>query len=232
MNALLRTIACAACGVLLSPAVAGAQQATVPPAGITVVGNGTATVTEWVQEVNLRFTPAVGAAATAYDACTRQIAALGETIHAMGLPASAMLASATVYSSTFTVGTTDGAATPVAVARVQVPSADVARFVAAASKSGWKATMKLVPRDAAAAKDSAYRAAYADAHARAEVLASADGRHIGRLLNVTPGIGDYFGSMMSSLTSFVEAFGKGSGAFAAGPPEVSESATFTFELTP
>jgi uncharacterized protein YggE len=231
MNAMIRTIACAAVCVLLSPAVAGAQQAIVPPAGITVVGNGTATVAEWVQEVNLRFTPAVGAASTAYDACTRQIAGLGETIHAMGLPDSAMVASATVYSSAFG-GPVDGAAMPVAVARVRVPTAEVGRFMAAASKNGWKATTKLVPRDASAAKDSAYRAAYTDAHTRAEVLAAADGRHIGRLLNVTPGIGDYFGSMMSSISTFVEAFGKGSGAFAAGPPEVSESATFTFELTP
>jgi uncharacterized protein YggE len=231
MNALIRTIACAAICVLLVPAVAGAQQAAVPPAGITVVGTGTATVTDWVQEVDLKFTPPAGTAYQ-YDACTKALAALGETIHAMGLPASALVTSAIVYvSGTPSFVTTNPNAAPVAVARVQIPQPEIARFMAAANKSAWKSTARLVPRDLAGAKDSAYKAAYADAHARAATIAAADGHHLGRLLNVTPALGDYFGSMMNSVASIFDALGKGN-IFNAGIPDLTESATFTFEITP
>jgi len=229
MTTISKSLTAAALCVLLLPVAAAAQTAP-PPTGITVVGTGTATVADWVQEVNLRFVPAVPGAPSSYDACTSALASLAKMVQGMGLPAAAVSASAVVYNS----GGADAAqasATPVAVARVQVPTADVGRFMAAASKAGWKTTTRLVPRDAAAAKDSAYRAAFEDAKARAQVIAAADGRHVGKLLNVTPGLGDYFGSMLSSLAAFAEALGKSSG-FSAGVPEVSESASFTFELLP
>jgi hypothetical protein len=232
MNAMIRTIACAAICVLLIPAVAGAQQAALPPAGITVVGTGTATVTDWVQEVDLKFTPPVGSASQ-YDVCAKALAALGETIHAMGLPASALVTSATVYVSgtpSF-VTTSNPNAAPVAVARVQIPQSEIARFMAAANKGAWKSTARLVPRDLAAAKDSAYKAAYADAHARAATIAAADGHHLGRLLDATPALGDYFGSMLNSVASIFDALGKGN-IFNGGIPDLTESATFTFEITP
>jgi uncharacterized protein YggE len=220
MNGLMKTLGAVALFALLFPAAAGAQQTSLPPAGITVVGTGTATVAEWVQVVDLHFAP-VAVGASQYDACASAIAALGETIHAMGLPASALVSSATVYSSS----------TPVAVARVQVAPSAVGHFMAAATKSGWKATARLVPRDLAAAKDSAYRAAYADAHARAESIAAADGHHIGKLINVTPGLSDYVGSMMSSVASIFDNLGRGS-MLTGSIPELSQSATFTFEITP
>ena len=99
------------------------------------------------------------------------------------------------------------------------------------TKSGWKATAHLVPRDLAAAKDSSYKAAYADARARAESIAAADGHHVGKLLNVTPALGDYVGSMMSSVASIFDMLGKGS-MLTGGVPELTQSATFTFEITP
>ena len=187
MNGLLKTLGAVALFAMLVPAVAGAQQASLLPAGITVVGTGTATVAEWVQAVDLRFSPA-GGAASQYEACTNAIAALGETLRAAGLSSSALMESATVYTSgpTSFVASGSANASPVAVARVEVPSASIARLIAAVTKSGWKASARLVPRDLAAAKDSAYKAAYADAHARAASIAAADGHRLGRLLNVTP----------------------------------------------
>jgi uncharacterized protein YggE len=235
MNAFVKTLANLALCATLMPVAAGAQTPPNPPAGITVVGTGTATVTDWVQEVSLRYTSTLTGGAVPYDACGRAIAALNETVKDLGLPPGAVVASAVVYT---TAGPTFGdapnanaAAVPAAVARVQVPPATIARFIAATSKAGWKATLRLVPRDAAAAKDSAYQAAFTDARNRATVIAAADGRHVGKLLNVTPGLGDYFGSMMASLASFAEMLGKGS-ILNGGIPEVTQSATFTFELTP
>jgi hypothetical protein len=151
----------------------------------------------------------------------------------MGLPANALISSATVYASGAAsfMSTGSANAAPVAVARAQVPPSAIARFVASAAKSGWKTTARLVPRDLAAAKDSAYRAAYADAHARAASIAAADGHHVGKLLNVTPGLGDYVGSMMSSVTSIFDMLGKGS-MLGGGVPELTQSATFTFEIAP
>jgi hypothetical protein len=202
------------------------------PAGITVVGTGTATVAEWVQTVDLHFSPVSGGASQ-YDACTNAIAALGETIHAVGLPSSALTESATAYTSGAAsfIASASASVSPVAVARVEVPPASIARFIAAVTKSGWKASARLVPRDLAAAKDSAYKAAYADAHARAASIAAADGHHLGRLLNVTPALGDYVGSMMSSVASIFDMLGKGS-MLTGGVPELTQSATFTFEITP
>ncbi|HEY5425468.1 MAG TPA: hypothetical protein VIJ77_02865 [Candidatus Tumulicola sp.] len=232
MNGLWKTLGAVALFALLFPAAAGAQQASLPPAGITVVGTGTATVAEWVQEVNLRYTPPA-ASASQYEACANAIAALGETIHAAGIPASALVASATVYTSgaASIVAMGSSNAAPVALARVDVPPASIARFIAVTKKNGWKAAARLVPRDLAAARDSAYKAAYADAHARAESIAAADGHHLGKLLNVTPALGDYFGSLTSSVASIFETLGKGS-MLSGGVPEIAQSATFTFEITP
>jgi uncharacterized protein len=233
MNALIKGLGCAVLGALLLPAAAAAQQTPAAPPGITVVGTGTATVTDWVQEVDLQFTPAVAAAPSAYAACTNAIAALGEVVKAAGLPASAMTGAATVYKGGGSVPGAESSTNPVpvAVARVQLPPAGTARFLAAAGKAGWKASARLVPRDPAAAKDAAYRAAFTDARNRAETIAAADGRHVGKLLNVTPALGDYFGSMMSSLASFAAMLGRGS-VLPGQIPEVTQSATFTFELLP
>jgi uncharacterized protein YggE len=232
MNRIVRTIAAAMACALLLPAVARAQQSTLLPTGVTVVGTGVASVKDWVQEVSLRFTPAIPSAPTAYDTCSGAIASLNESLRSMGLQG-AMLDSAVVYTSPAGLAglSAPANATPVAVARVDVPPAAVARFMAAANKSGWKTSTRLVPRDPAAAKDSAYQAAFLDAKNRAETIAAADGKHVGKLLNVTPALGDYFGSMVSSLASFAEMLGKGSG-LGGGLPEVSQSATFTFELLP
>ena len=49
MNGLLKTLGAVALFAMLVPAAAGAQQTSLLPAGITVVGTGTATVAEWVQ---------------------------------------------------------------------------------------------------------------------------------------------------------------------------------------
>jgi uncharacterized protein YggE len=232
MNLPIKALASAALCALLLPAIADAQTAT-PPTGITVVGTGTVAVTDWVQEVSLRYAPPVGGAPNAYAACNTAIAALGETAKTLGLPANTVTASATVFtgSGLESFGVLAANPAPVAVARAQVSPADVARFLTAAGKSGWKSTSRLVPRDPAAAKDAAYRAAYADAKDRAQALAAADGRHVGKLLNVTPMLGDYLSSMMSALASFAAQLGHGSVA-AGEVPEVTQSATFTFELLP
>jgi uncharacterized protein YggE len=212
-----------------SPVNALAQMAgSNAPAGITVVATGTATVSQWVDELGMRYTPTIDTGKTAYGACSKAIDKLRQSMRDMGL-ADAVVETTVEYTSSMP-GATAG---PTALAKLRVAGEDVERVVAALEKDGWKTLAggpRIVPRNEQAATDSADAAALAEARRRATAIAAADGRHIGRLLNVTPLPVDYFSSVLGSLASMATAMGRltQTAAF----PEVKQSAIFTFELLP
>ena len=220
----LATLLC----VVLAPVAATAQSTPSLPAGITVVGTGSVPVTDAVERFDLRFVPAVGGGPTAYPTCAKAIERLSAIVASAKLPASTIESSAVQYE-----GGVGVPASPSAVARLHLAPGDFERVATTAEKAGWKAfgQPQLLPRDPAAARDAAYRAALADARGRAQALAAADGRHVGKLLDVQPMLGDYLSSMVTSFSSMAAAFSRG-GAISAGVPEVTQSAEFTFELTP
>lgn len=197
------------------------------PAGVTVVATGTATVTDWVEEINIRYTPAIDTGKTAYGACTAAVEKMRQTMRDLGL-GDAVVDTTIEYASSIP-GATSG---PTALARIRAAAESVERIGAALDKDGWKTMtgLKLVPRNEQAATDSAYAAALAEARRRAAALAAADGRHIGRLLNVMPLPVDYFSSVLGSLATMATAMGRLTQT--ASFPDVKQSAIFTFELLP
>ncbi len=226
MHRVIRSLSFLLCAASLLPASALAQQSGPYPNGITVIASGTAQVTDWVEQIDLRYTPPA-AGGDAYEACKGAVAHLSGAMHDAGLPESALVTSAVEY-----VGFAGGAPTPVAFARLRLAPADLGRVVAAVTKDGWRTsgTPDLQPRDPVAAADAAYRAALVTARARAEAIAAADGRHVGKLLNVQPGVTDYLGSMMTGLTALAQTFGRG--LVTESAPQVTQTGTFTFELAP
>jgi uncharacterized protein YggE len=212
----------------LAPLAARAQQAagaSAYPTGVTVVATGTAEVTEWVEQIDLRFSPPA-ASADAYGACAAAVGKLNDAVRDAGQPSSAIVTSAVEYTSLM-----GGSPAPIALARLRLSPADLSRVLAATGKAGWKTsgTPELDPRDPAAAADAAYRKALSIARARAEAIAAADGRHVGRLLNVQPSPADYLSSMMAGFVNLAQRFGQGE---TQSVPTVSQTGTFTFELTP
>lgn len=197
------------------------------PAGVTVVATGTATVTDWVEEINIRYTPAIDTGKTAYGACAAAVEKMRQTMRDLGL-GDAVVDTTIEYASSIP-GATSG---PTALARIRAAAESVERIGAALDKDGWKTMtgLKLVPRNEQAATDSAYAAALAEARRRAAALAAADGRHIGRLLNVMPLPVDYFSSVLGSLATMATAMGRLTQT--ASFPDVKQSAIFTFELLP
>lgn len=197
------------------------------PAGVTVVATGTATVTEWVEEMNIRYTPAIDTGKTAYGACAAALEKMRQSMREMGI-GDAVVDTAIEYASSIP-GATSG---PTALARIRAAADSVDRIATVLDKDGWKTTggLRLVPRNEPAATDSAYAAALAEARRRATALAAADGRHIGRLLNVMPLPVDYFSSVLGSLATMATAMGRLTQT--ATLPEIKQSAIFTFELLP
>ncbi len=226
IHRVFRSFSLLLCAALLLPANARAQQSGPYPTGITVIASGTAQVTDWVEQIDLRYAPSPSDA-DAFEACKAAVARLAGALHDAGLPESALVTSAVEY-----VGFAGGSPTPVAFARLRLAPADLGHVVAAVAKGGWKTTgtPDLQPRDPVAASDAALRAALVSARARAEAIAAADGRHVGKLLNVQPGVTDYLGSMLTGLTALAQTFGHGMVTESA--PQVTQSGTFTFELTP
>ena len=210
------------------PASVFAQQVTSSaPPGITVVATGTATVTQWVEEMTIRYTPTIDTGKTAYGACTSAVEKMRQSMREIGL-ADAVVDTTIEYASSMPGGTSG----PTALAKVRAAAESVDRIAGVLDKEGWKTTglVRLVPRDEPAANDSALAAALAEARRRAGALAAADGRHIGRLLNVMPLPVDYFSSVLGSLSSMATAMGRLTQT--ATFPEIKQSAIFTFELLP
>lgn len=219
----------AAIAMAAMPTFVAAQQVTTStPAGITVVASGTATVHDWDVEFGLRFVPTIATGKTAYAACTAAVEKLRSSLRAAGLEES-IVKTAVEYASTVPGATTAG---PTALAGIRTAPENVEKVVAAVSGDGWRGPVapRQVPRDEQAATDSAYAAALTEARRQATAIAAADGRHIGRLLNVMPLPVDYFSSVLGSLATMATVLGRFTQT--ATLPEIKQSAIFTFELVP
>jgi uncharacterized protein YggE len=209
------------------PIASPAQVAATPGTpGITVVATGSAPVRDWVEEIEIRYAP-VAQGDAAFAACTAAIAGLDAAVRALGLPSATVTASVTRYESP-----AGNPPTPIAIAQLRVTAAQTGRLLAAMQKAGWRASPpQLEPSDPQAAHDAAYAAAVVDARRRAEAIAAADGRHVGKLVSVQPSVTDYFSTLMSSLGSLASVLNRGGFA----PPAnstITQTGSFTFELLP
>jgi uncharacterized protein YggE len=150
---------------------------------------------------------------------------------ALGIGATPIVAAAQQTTSQTPPGITVVASGTATVRDWAAPE-NVERIVSALVKDGWRGPVgpRLVPRDEQAASDCAYAAALTDARRRATALAAADGRHIGRLLNVMPLPVDYFSSVLGPLAAMATAMWRFTQT--AALPEIKQSAIFTFEFLP
>ncbi len=228
--AIFVTLACA-------PLVTGAQQIqeNVPfdqghTPGITVVATGTVSVKDWVEELDLRYVPPMDSGKTALSACAMALSKLDATLGTLEL-SNALVTGTVEYEGAGAAFDPLRHTGPVAVARVHVAVDAVESLRSALAKLDWKepGSPKLLPRDPTSADLQAYAAAVADARRRASAIAVADGRRLGRLLNVQPVPSDYLSSLMGSLATF--AMNRAAGG-TVSIPEVSHTASFTFELLP
>jgi uncharacterized protein YggE len=221
----LRALASLVLFAFLPSAVAAQQTQSTPP-GITVVATGIAVVKEWAEELDVRFVPAVDSGRIAVTACTSALSQLNRTLAVLGVGDS-IVSAAVQYegSGSMRVG-------PVAVARLHVPVERFELVLSTLERSDWKepGSPKLVPRDADAANAQAYAAALANARASAGAIAAADGRRVGRLLNVQPLPTDFLTALAGSFASMATMMNRN--AAVVSIPEVRQTATFTFELLP
>ncbi len=198
------TVCLAAMVVPLAVRTASAQQLTarqpVFPIGITVVSSGSATATRVlnVYDVTPKNPNDLHQAPEFVDALAR-----------IGIGSNALRVA------------------PLEVTIDAPPSKD-RELRAAVAKAGWTiGTVARKPAD----PDSVARAALADAtrkaRLKAEAIAEADGRHVGKLLNVQPGVADIY----SGITDKLAAMNPFASASSSGAT-VTESAIFTFALEP
>lgn len=191
--------------VLLLPAVADAQQAsslfmpTTLPVGVTVVASGTFTATDVLNLYTvIPFKKGANAATLAQD------------LKAVGIGPTSLKVS--ILST---------------VVRVD-PSRD-AVLRGAVARAGFSVQGETSePAHPEAASRAALAAAVQNARLKAETIAEADHRHIGKLINVEPAPSEYISGLVAQLRQFspLAAFG------VSQSPQVSATAIFTFELLP
>ena len=231
MNGFRRLIACL-CVFVLFPAHVWAQQVNVKgegesyPTGVTVVASGTANVTDWVSRIAVSYNHKAGSGTAAYAAAQASLGQLRAAMEKIGL-GDAVGDGVATYMFNGQAGQLVGIA--VATATLRVPTDRVQEAISAIQAVGWKLNEyeqdkpTLEPRDPDAASNAAFKAAVAVARSRAEAIAQADGRHVGKLLNVTP-LPEYYYTQPYPLTSNMTVPKTGS--------SVTEGAVFTFELLP
>ncbi|HEY5257784.1 MAG TPA: SIMPL domain-containing protein [Candidatus Baltobacteraceae bacterium] len=212
-----------------APAVAQIALPTIP-AGITVNASGTATTADVlvVLTVDSKLL-AKGSSAAAYAQAARAYAGI----------AAAAGSSANVAD----LGMKSGAQAmmppnfgqPTETATVSVAPGDLQAVAARLTAAHFTVDQVMVrARDPDALDAQALAAATRAARARAETIAAADGRHVGRLVNVSPSLASLF---KDAAANIVPAVGPLAQMFAQMQSQgqsvtVSESGTYTFELLP
>lgn len=215
-----------AAAVVAAPLTASAQT-TALPYGISVSVTATAHTSDVVEtfEVGIPLT-ARGEVADAQAALAKLRTALGANASVEDLG----------YSTNLKTAATEEHAS-IAVA----PSRYAAAVKAAKSANAvpTEHPVTIAARDPEALEREALASATKLARARAETIAAADGRHIGKLLNVTPSAGeigrDIAGSAMSGLVGPLNAMiASRLGQSASTSVEASAAAggLYTFELLP
>ncbi len=212
----------------LIPMSAAAQQfdvksdaVTFPP-GITVVASGTTTVADWVVATPVYYQHKAASVAEANAAARLALTGLETLMVKMGLVNA--VCNGEAYSDQLHNGMVASAD---AQAELLVDPAKMPAVLSAIRATGWRAAThpdsKLEPLNPDAATDAALKIAVAVARARASAIAEADGRHIGKLINVTP-LPEYYLTQPYRLFPTMNVPDSG--------PTVTEGAVFTFELVP
>jgi uncharacterized protein YggE len=225
------------CIVALAAAVlplpSPAQTATLP-SGVSVTASATAYTTDvlasFAATVALR---ADAAAKSSADAAAQARAAFGRIATAEG-------ASARVTDMGLSVDLQSGKL--LENVQIAVRPEDANHAIAAAKSAGAAASastpVDIIARDPQALQTEALANATKLARTRAEAVAAADGRHVGRLLDVTPSPAEIAKDVAASATgalgplmAAIQARTGAAGAKTAGASATAE-AVFTFELLP
>lgn len=209
-------------------------QTTTLPSGISVIGSATAYTTDvlaeftvWVPiQANLAQQSSADALAQARAAFARIATAEGSVARVTDMGLSANIGTGQVLENV----------------RIAVPPEDCKGAIAAAKAAGvttsTSTAVTIVARDPAALQAQALANATKSARAQAVAIATADRRHVGALLDVTPSAAqvarDVAASATGALGSLVAALQAHSGAPGTLVVGVSASdeAVFTFELLP
>ncbi len=182
----------------MSAARAQQMQAGIPgnfPRGVTVVASGSSTATDTVDVYTA--TPDKGAS---YNGLMQIMKSMGIT--------------------PLKISDEGGTAT------ITIASSKGHYLRLALKKARWSAMdPNLLPADPIATTRLALQVVIKNARLKATVLAEADGRHLGKILNIEPAPADYL-SGMSPLVSIFAGCGQNYG------PTITETEIVTFELLP
>jgi uncharacterized protein YggE len=206
-------------------------------AGITVTANATVTSSDVLVNLNVSD-KLLGKAdsAASFEQAAKSFAAISAaagssaTVKDNGSksPAMTMGMPMTMNMGNMGGGVTESATVAVAPGDLQSVSA---RLTAAHFTI---VSIAVVPRDPDALSAQALAAATKIARAKASAIAAADGRALGRLVNVTPSYTSIFKDMMSSMFSAgpLAAIMSQMQAGTAPVVSVSDGGSFTFEIAP
>ncbi|HVS46701.1 MAG TPA: SIMPL domain-containing protein [Verrucomicrobiae bacterium] len=208
--------------LLLCCAPAVAQVLTIAPAGVTVYASATATTSDVLIEFTVNDKLLAKSGAQSYLQAARSLSAITK----------AAGPNATVRDNG-SKATMDGTA-PTESATVSVAPADLQSVAGRLAAARFTIdALAVVPRDADALDAKALADATHAARSKAETIAVADGRHLGRLLNVAPSFGAMFKDMASSIIPagpMAQMFAQLQGS--AQTASTTEGGSFTFELLP
>ncbi|HVA27767.1 MAG TPA: SIMPL domain-containing protein [Candidatus Baltobacteraceae bacterium] len=225
MNVL--ALAAALVAVVSSSLSAAAQTAASAPVGISVSAVASVTPSAFVEQIGFERKATSGSA----DG-ESAVAQFRRAVSQAGLPASAVVAATpfvvSAPTSLIPLPASTGETT-IAVATLRIQPDKIASIVKALTAVHWSPAASgahMVPVDEEALHEQALAKATELARRRAEAIARAEGRHVGRLLNVTPEAFDFLDSFVEDLSRLSPMFN------ASGVPEVKAGGVFTFELLP
>ena len=219
---MMRSILAAALFVALTAgvAVADGSPGVLPsfPVGVTVYVTASATTTDVTASwTTTKTAKNAGQAATAL-AAAKAAAGAEATVVDMGSPESMMMGMEMAGSGE--------------TVRITLGAADVAAVRAKLKSAGFvNGNTSYIARDLDALRGSALASATKSARVQAEAAAAADGRHIGRLLNVSPSPMAMLQDVTSMLSNVPQAAALFGGA-GRGSATSFVSGYYTFELLP
>lgn len=205
-------VALALVSLCTTPALADSVAAPTLPLGVTIYASASATTTDVDASFTATKTAKTAAAGAAVLAAAKADAGPA-TIEDQGVAQTMMGGS-------------------VETVKVSGGPADVKAARSKLQKDGFSATsIAMVARDLPALQAEAYRKATRAARALAEAAAAADGRHVGRLVNIAPSPMAMLGGltdMLDKLPQMQAVMAEGTAASASA----TASGYYTFELLP
>ena len=212
----------AACALCCAPAFSQTVPA-LPAAGITVSASATVTTTDIL--IDLGVTDKVLATPNSAQVYLQAAKSIAGITSAAG--AAATVTDDGVHSTTLGISES---------ATVAVAPADLKAVAARLAGAHYTVeTMTVVPRDPQALENQALTLATKAARAKAAVIASADGRTVGRMVSASPSYASIFKDMyagMPQLGALSAMFGQRNSLGVKQTASVTADGSFTFELAP